>query len=389
MSDSFPFTTRARFSRRLAVFYGAFFLCIGVLMPFLPLWFKAREVEPAWIGLLLSFPALSRIIAVPFLTRLAERQGALRAGLIASAFATMIGFVLMGFAPVPLAIAALYAVTAIVWTPMLPLADGYALRGVAQHGMDYGPVRLWGSAAFIVGALGAGALVPWLGASNIIWIVVASAGLGAVASLLLAPIDPPRHDKRETLPARLLLGIQGYVFVVIAAALIQGSHSAYYAFSTIAWRAGGIDDFTISALWSVGVVAEIVFFWLSPRMNLKPQAFLMIGAGAAVLRWLLLATDLPLPLIVVVQVLHGLTYGATQLGMMGLFAQIVPPGLAATSQGVYTAMSGVVMASAGIASGWLYEWSGSAMYGAMAMIAACGGLVVLRFWRLRPIEPAA
>ena len=47
------------------------------------------------------------------------------------------------------------------------------------------------------------------------------------------------------------------------------------------------------------------------------------------------------------------------------------------------------MASAGIASGWLYEWSGSAMYGAMAMIAACGGLVVLRFWRLRPIEPAA
>ena len=47
-----------------------------------------------------------------------------------------------------------YAVTACVWTPMVPLTDAYALRGVTRYGLNYGPLRLWGSAAFVVGRAG-------------------------------------------------------------------------------------------------------------------------------------------------------------------------------------------------------------------------------------------
>ena len=39
---------------------------------------------------------------------------------------------------------------------MTPLADAYALRGVKRYGLNYGPLRLWGSAAFVVGALACG-----------------------------------------------------------------------------------------------------------------------------------------------------------------------------------------------------------------------------------------
>ena len=35
-------------------------------------------------------------------------------------------------------------------TPVFLLVDAYALRGLGRHGRAYGPVRLWGSAAFIV-----------------------------------------------------------------------------------------------------------------------------------------------------------------------------------------------------------------------------------------------
>ena len=42
---------------------------------------------------------------------------------------------------------------------MVPLTDAYALRGVARYGLNYGPLRLWGSAAFVVGALACGLLV--------------------------------------------------------------------------------------------------------------------------------------------------------------------------------------------------------------------------------------
>ena len=70
----------------------------------------------------------------------------------------------MGTQHLPFAVFLAYAATACVWTPMVPLTDAYALRGVARYGLDYGPLRLWGSAAFIVGALVCGLLVDLIAA---------------------------------------------------------------------------------------------------------------------------------------------------------------------------------------------------------------------------------
>ena len=38
----------------------------------------------------------------------------------------------------------------------MPLAETYALKGLAARGRAYGPVRLWGSVAFILGTFVAG-----------------------------------------------------------------------------------------------------------------------------------------------------------------------------------------------------------------------------------------
>ena len=79
---------------------------------------------------------------------------------------------------------------------MVPLTDAYALRGVARYGLDYGPLRLWGSAAFIVGALACGLLVDIIAARHLIWVIAGVAGLGAVASLGLQPLDRPKTRRR-------------------------------------------------------------------------------------------------------------------------------------------------------------------------------------------------
>ncbi len=59
---------------------------------------------------------------------------------------------------------------------MVPLIDAYALRGVRQYGLKYGPLRLWGSAAFVVGALACGVLIDVIAARNLIWIIAGMAG---------------------------------------------------------------------------------------------------------------------------------------------------------------------------------------------------------------------
>ena len=48
--------------------------------------------------------------------------------------------------------------------------------------------------------------------------------------------------------------------------MIQGSHALYYGFSTMDWRAVGLDGTLIGMLWGLGVAAEIVLFALSGRL---------------------------------------------------------------------------------------------------------------------------
>ena len=98
-------------------------------------------------------PSVTRFTTLPFVTGFAERRQALRGGIIVMGFGTAIGLAVVGLQHLPLLILLAYALTCIVWTPMVPLIDAYALRGVRQYGLKYGPLRLWGSAAFVVGAL--------------------------------------------------------------------------------------------------------------------------------------------------------------------------------------------------------------------------------------------
>src|SRR3954470_7395373 len=172
-----------RFAARLALFYGAVFGLIGTHLPFFPVWLKAIGLDPSWVGVLAAVPAVTRFSILPAVTGLAERRGSLRGAMIATACLTALGFTVIGTQHQPLLVFLAYAVTACMWTPMVPLTDAYALRGVARYGLNYGPLRLWGSAAFVVGALACGLLVDVIAARHLIWVIAIVAGLGAVVSL--------------------------------------------------------------------------------------------------------------------------------------------------------------------------------------------------------------
>lgn len=73
-----------------------------------------------------------------------------------------------------------------------------------------------------------------------------------------------------------------------------------------------------------------------------------------------------------VQLMHGLTFGLTQVGIMGLLVRHVPGHLTATAQGYLTACSGIVMSLAAVVSGLIYERYGQGAYYAMALLAAAG-----------------
>jgi MFS transporter, PPP family, 3-phenylpropionic acid transporter len=369
-------TAPKRFAGRLSLFYGSSFGLIGTHLPFFPVWLKAVGIDASWIGIITAVPAVTRFTILPFVTNLAEKHQMLRGAMMVTAFLTAIGFAIVGTQHAPLAVFLAYAVTACVWTPTVPLTDGYALKGVRRYGLDYGPLRLWGSAAFVVGALGCGLLVDVIAAQKLIWVIVAMAGLSAVVSLGLRPLERSKAVPTTLHGAAGLLRDPGFLAIIVASALIQGSHAAYYTFASITWQASGLGGLTIAGLWVLGVLAEIVVFALSPRFTLPPVALVMIGAFCAVARWLITAQEPPVAVLALVQTSHGLTYGLTQVGTMGLLVRHVPAHVMARGQGYLAACSGIVASGAAILSGAVYAHYGQGVYYVMAAMALAGAIPV-------------
>jgi PPP family 3-phenylpropionic acid transporter len=377
-----------RFASRLALVYGTGFGLLGTHLPFFPVWLKAVGVDAGWIGIITAVPSVTRFTVLPVVTSFAERRHALRGAIMVTAFATATGLAIVGTQHLPLLILLAYAATCCLWTPMVPLIDAYALRGVTQYGLKYGPLRLWGSAAFVVGAFACGQLLDVVSARYLIWIIAGTATLGALTSLRLQPLGLTRTAPTAHRGAGALLRDGGFLAIIITSALIQSSHSAYYIFASIAWQQEGFGGLTIAGLWTLGVLAEIVVFALSPRFTLPPAMLVVIAAFCAVARWVITAQAPPFPILAVVQLMHGLTFGLTQVGTMGLMVHRVPPHIMARGQGFLAACAGIVVGSVSILSGAVYARYGQGVYYVMAAIAATGGLVM---WsarkRLRAHQP--
>jgi PPP family 3-phenylpropionic acid transporter len=192
----------------------------------------------------------------------------------------------------------------------------------------------------------------------------------------LQPLDQPKTAPSALHGSRALLRDAGFCAIILASALIQGSHAAYYAFSSISWQAAGLSGLTIAGLWALGVIAEIVVFALSPRFTLPPSILVVIGALSAVVRWTLTAQQPPIALLALIQLTHGLTFGLTQVGIMSLLVYRVPGHVMARGQGYLAACSGIVSASASVLSGAVYARYGQGVYYVMAAMALSGAVVM-------------
>jgi PPP family 3-phenylpropionic acid transporter len=368
------------FALRLAGLYAAIFVMTGIQLPFFPVWLKAKGLDEQMIGAVLAIPLFVRVFAIAGVARAADRYDGLRAAIIAASCASFIGTILLGLADGTAAITAAYILASLAFAPVLPLTETYALRGLGARGQAYGPVRLWGSAAFIAGNFAAGFAADALPARHLIWLIAAAMLLGVVASSTLAPLPPAAAAlPTQARPSRSLLRDPAFLAVLAAASLIQASHAVYYGFSALQWSGAGLDGTAIAALWALGVAAEIVLFAVSGRLPpaLTPIMLIMIGAAGAAVRWTVMAFDPPVVLLPPLQLLHALSFGTTYLGALNLVARSAPPGQGASAQGYLAIATGVAMAAAMGVSGLLYAAFGGVAYAAMALTAVAGGVCAL------------
>jgi PPP family 3-phenylpropionic acid transporter len=162
---------------------------------------------------------------------------------------------------------------------------------------------------------------------------------------------------------------------VAGPALIQASHAAVYAFSTLHWQGQGLSSPVVGALWATGIIGEVTVFAIAGRLAVGERgalALLAAGGLAAIARWLGMASDPSLPLLVALQLGHGLSFGATHLGSVFLLMRLVDDRRSAQAQGWLAAVWALAMAILTNLSGQLSATWGQAIYLPMAAAAAMG-----------------
>ena len=365
---------------RFLLLYSALFSAFGVASPFLPGLLEERGLSAARIGVVLAAGTAIRLGAGPAACRLADRLGLHRQ--VLTVLCALSAAVALGYWGSSVFVTLLFVsvLHASVLAPIVPLADALTIAA-APGRFQYGWVRAAGSAAFVVGAVGAGQVIEASSLGSVVWMNAGLLAGAAMAASALPRSAPAPAASRHRTNVLVLFAIPGFTRLMVVAALVLGSHALHDGFEVLRWRDAGIGPGIAGLLWSEAVLSEVlVFLLLGPALlrRLRPGGAAALAAAAGVVRWGVTAVTAWLPAMALVEPLHGLTFALLHLACMRMLSSIVPLSLAATAQAVYgTVAVGAASALLSLASGPLYGAFGAGAFWAMAALCAAAAPIAL------------
>ncbi|EIU7747462.1 3-phenylpropionate MFS transporter [Vibrio vulnificus] len=369
----------------ISQYFLGFFFAYGVYLPFWSLWFKEQGVSSTDIGLLVGIGLATRCVANMVITPRIHKAEHIMPALRWLSFAALI---FVGFHFFTGGSFWLMALATVLFNlccgPVVPLSDALANYYARLKMLDYGRTRLWGSIAFIAGSTVVGYLIALYGTDMILYTALVGVFISLLLSMRSANVMPvtrsEHHSERPKLTQLLTDG--PVVKFLLLAALIQGSHAAYYSFSAIYWQQADHSEEIIGYLWSLGVVSEVAVFALSKRLfaGWSLRALFVAASIGVMLRWGITASTTLLLGLVLVQLLHGVTFAMAHIAAIQYIQNSEEHKMVAL-QALYNALPlGAFIAAMTAFSGWGFEHWGANVFWVMAAM----GLVAL-FIKVAPV----
>jgi len=378
--------TRVAGAVPLGGYYLIHFATVGIILPFLPAYYRSLQISPSQVGWLQAMSPLLMLLAPPMWGRLADRSGRADRVLSAVALGAGLGFLPLLWArafPALLATAVAYAFSA---SSIPTLADSLTLRRVEVAGGSYSRLRLFGSIGFVLSTTAFGQMVSKVDA-RAVWVPLALMFAAFGWSLTLRARSTPA-DGVSPLAGLGLLRQRDIALLLACTALHWIASTPYHGFFAIHAGELGLSPSVVGMGAGLGVVAEVVVLLVYPETlgRMQPRHVLSLSFAASALRWLLMSFVSGPVAMVLVQVLHGMTFGAFYTASVSALSRRVPPHLRASGQALFAAVTFGV-------GGMIGYPAAGAGYGALgghwlfAVAAALELVPVLLVLRVRPPPP--
>ncbi len=377
--------------RHLKTLYFLTFAAVGALTPYVYLYLQRLGLSGGEIGLIASMRPLATLLGPSLTVALAARLSAGNRALpLTMALAVIPSALLFGTRGFWGLAAALFLL-ALFQSPSAALLDDATLRRIEGTNQSYGRVRLWGSLGFICTVYIVGVAAETSGFTAVLSGNLVAIALGAgIAFFAARRGELPAVSARagsgpfwRSLASAIELSREtpAILWVLGAGILARIASFAHTNFFAIYGDQLGMTESVIGAAWVIGVVSEVAIMAAGPGLDkrLDARALFLIGTAAGAIRWAVHAASYSPAVILLVQGLHGLTFGAFHIGAVTLIHQLLPEDRKTEGQSAWASTAGLSGIIGGYAGGAIYDWAGiRVLFALSAALAAVAALMALR-----------
>lgn len=301
----------------------------------------------------------------------------------------------------------------VVYMPTLALSNSMAMVNLAHPDRQFPAVRVWGTIGWIAVSwtfpmiylqqdLALGWMPPFLTGPELPNVTARLADAlrfsaiiswGYAAFCLFLPHTPPRKDAVEPLAFAKAFGLlrhRSFAVLVAASLPISIIHQIYFLQTPPFLSSLGLADSQIGPAMSIGQFSEIAIMAVLGLVlaRLGFRTIITIGAMAYFVRYGIWSmTDLPVPVLVASQLLHGVCYACFFAAAFLYTDRVAPADVRHSAQTVF----GILILGGGpVIGGWLsgvlqaqFTTAGVVAYGSLWQVVSLIGLATaVLFWGL-------
>lgn len=321
------------------LFYIVMFAGVAFFSPFLVLYYQSLGFSAAQIGLLTGVTPLVTLVSAPLWTGLADTTQRHRLLMTLTLLLCILALWVFPLARLFIPVALIAVLLNSALAPVTSFADSATMFMLGERKGLYGRIRLGGTIGFGLLAPIAGTLVENYGLKLAFWGGAALFFLALLASQQLVH-SPARSQSSLGGNLRGLLADRRWL-LFLALAFAGGLSVAVnnnYFFPYM--KELGAPESIMGLALSIATLSELPVLFFGNRLLGRFNAYglLVLAMVVTGLRLLLLAATGNPSLVLLIQLLGGLTFPAMWIAGVAYADERAPVGMAATAQGLFGAM---------------------------------------------------
>lgn len=320
-------------------FYFLLFAAVASSLPFFVLYYQELDFTGAQIGLLTGLAPLVFFFSAPLWTSFADARQKHRVMMSLAVLLSSVALIAYPLARTFLPVLLVAFLFSFFAAPITPFVDSSTMFMLGDKKDLYSRIRMGGTIGYGIAAPVAGMIVQKQELRYAFWLSAILMFLGFIVSQKLVYGGSESDIQSKGRVRKLLTNPRWILFLTVAfsgglALAVFNNYLFPYM------KELGASESTMGLALTIGTLSEVPALYFGNRLieRFKSYGLLMLSMAATILRLFLFAVSVSPGMVLVVQLLNGLTFPVMWVAGVAYADEHASPGMSATAQGLFSAM---------------------------------------------------